>query len=59
MSNPTGNSPKAKRNNKKLPGDGGSESGRKTVGQRHGFMGTGMKKYGPGTGKNQGEGDGT
>ena len=56
MSNPTENSPKSKRNNKKLPGKDGNESSRKTVGGRHGPMGAGKKKFGPGTGKNQGDG---
>ena len=56
MSNPNGTAPKAKRNNKKLPGKDGSESSSKTVGGRHGAMGAGKKKYGPGTGKNQGDG---
>ena len=59
MSNPTENSPKAKRNPKTLPGKDGSESARKTVGSRHGAMGAGKRKYGPGTGKNQGDGTGT
>jgi hypothetical protein len=56
MSNPNGTSPKSNRNPKSLPGKSGSESGRKTVGQRHGAMGAGKKKFGPGTGKNQGDG---
>ena len=59
MSDPTGRSPKSSRNPKTLPGDSGSESGRKDVGKRHGYKGDGTKKYGPGTGKNQGDGTGT
>lgn len=62
MSDPTGRSPKARTQShatRTLPGVGGSESPRKTVGSRHKNMGAGKKKYGPGTGKNQGDGEGT
>lgn len=58
MSNVSRSSPPSKSNPSKLPGNPGSESGSREVGQGHRYQGDG-RKIGPGTGKNQGDGTGT